>query len=399
VVAAALIGDLPVIAPIGRVSPTLGESLRTCALQVAFRLDDRFKPYRRGGTAAALGRASHDLLEAAGKQEFRGRSARELRDQLEGRWDSLVAECVNELKEEWPLGDVPEPGRWPGYELTHTRLIASLAEHLERTSAVPAEAAGRRIDTELWLEDGTGVIAGRVDRVEHTPRGSRIIDLKSGWTVRREVTEAQRRQLLIYAYLWHANHGTWPVEAAIQHPDGTRVAVGVAGDEATAEAESLRQARDAYNDRARSGASTGDLAAPSPEACERCVFKASCPYLFASAQPDWDWYRPTVLIGPSQAEHDAGVSLIRGKLLASTSTRTPPPGAVARVVTPARLGPGPQRPLALADAHHPRRSAGLRTAWDSTLSVWRRQAYEAFAAARALKHDIADDSERSHEWH
>jgi RecB family exonuclease len=353
VATAALVGDLPAIVPIGRVSPTLGESLRTCALQVAFRLDHRFDSYRRPSTPAALGIASHELLEDAGAGAFSGLAGDALRDALERRWDELVAFRAEKLREAWSLGEVPEPLRWPGYELTRTRLIASLAQQVERVSHADHGPSGGKVETELWLEDEAGVIGGRVDRIERGLGGVRIIDLKSGWTVGAEVTEPQRRQLLIYAYLWHANHGTWPTEAAIQQPDGTRRAVAVCHEDATAEAESLREAREAYNDRARRGANAEDLAQPSSESCQRCPFKASCPYFFASAKPEWDWYRPSVLIRLSQADHDEAVTLIRGNVLASTSMRTPPPGAASLVVAPAECQPDTDSLLALADAYHP----------------------------------------------
>jgi hypothetical protein len=362
------------------VSPTLGESLKACRLQVAYRLDDRFVGYRRGSTAAALGIASHELLELASHGAFRGLSGAELKEALERRWDELVARQVEALSEAWPFGQIPDPTRWPGYELTHTRLISSLSAELSHASP-PTESGGRaRVEAELWLEDDAKVIGGRVDRVEHTPQGTRIIDLKSGWTV-RELTDAQRRQLLIYAYLWHEHAQEWPVEAAIQHPDGTRLAVEVTPEAALAAVEELRANREAFNDAARRGIEPSELASPENETCARCAFKATCPYFFGQASAEWEWYRPSVLLRVGAVRSSGEATVWDGKVLATTSSRTPQVGEAVLVVIPADVRADVDGVVAVADARRPGHGPSLTTSWDSTLSLWGSDPIHEFAAS------------------
>jgi hypothetical protein len=377
----ALAGSLPRITPVARVSPTLGESLRACSLQVAFRLDPRFKPYRRPGTAAALGIAAHELLEQVGNGDLAGVPTAEIESELERRWQALVAEQHEQLCTAWPLGTVPAPERWPGYELTHTRLIASLGSRTQSATMSRSPDAAAPVETELWLEDGDGAVGGRVDRVEHTAGGTRIVDLKSGWSVRAELTEPQRRQLLIYAYLWHAKTGEWPTEAAIQLPDGARLELEVTPQDAEAVANELRATRQRYNAKAASGAAPADLASPDNETCGRCAFKASCPYFLASSSPTWEWYRPTVLIEIESIQATDSVTVVRGKARATTSTATAQPGEPATVAAPSGLDLEAGQLVALADARHQRQPGNLTVSWDSTIAEWDTTAATAFEAA------------------
>ena len=238
------------------------------------------------------------------------------------------------------------------------------------------------MEAELWLEDDAKVIGGRVDRVEHTPHGARIIDLKSGWTV-RELTDAQRRQLLIYAYLWHQHAQEWPVEAAIQHPDGTRLGVEVSPEAALAAVEELRGNRDAFNDAARAGIEPSELASPENETCARCAFKATCPYFFGQASAEWEWYRPSVLVRVGAVRSSGAATALEGEVLATTSSRTPQVGEAVLVVIPADFRADEDGVVAVADARRPGHGPSITTSWDSTLSLWDPDAVKALLHRRA----------------
>src|SRR5262249_31355733 len=158
---------------------------------------------------------------------------------------------------------------WPGYALARVRCLRRLGEQLARRRGPNGETAAR-IRPELWVQAPTEPIGGRIDRVETTLAGVEIVDIKSGWAVADELRPSHRRQLLIYAYLWHAAHGDWPVAASIQRLDGTRITIDVVPNEATAAAqEALALLRD-YNARVTAGATAAELAHPSSESCLHC---------------------------------------------------------------------------------------------------------------------------------
>ena len=137
-----------------------------------------------------------------------------------------------------------------------------------RALPTPAQGAGdrayrrrRRLGAcpagRLWVEAPDEPIGGRIDRVEHTAAGVEIVDMKSGWTVSDELRPAHRRQLLIYAYLWHSRHGEWPVAASIQLLDGTRITFEVDSEEAIAAASDALALLRGYNARVESRGDRG----------------------------------------------------------------------------------------------------------------------------------------------
>ena len=134
----------------------------------------------------------------------------------------MVDEAFHELQAQSELGVVPERTRWRGYQIVRVRTLRRLQEELATRrggGGLAGPVAERR------LEDATLRVAGTPDRVEVRADGVEIVDLKTGWRVDDQLAPAHRRQLLLYAYLWHATQGVWPARASVQRLDGERVSI------------------------------------------------------------------------------------------------------------------------------------------------------------------------------
>src|SRR5262245_61766559 len=160
-----------------RVSPSLAEDLLACQLRVAFRGDPRFAALRRPRPGAALGVVVHDLAERATRGEFDDLDEPALTEALTEAWQEAVAEQATDLQRAWQPAEPPEPERWPGYALARVRCLRRLKEQLaQRRAASGGRTPGPH--AELWVQAPDEPIGGRIDRVESSAAGTKIVDIK-----------------------------------------------------------------------------------------------------------------------------------------------------------------------------------------------------------------------------
>jgi len=136
--------------------------------------------------------------------------------------------------------------------------------------------AGEDEEVEIPVASADGRYRGRVDRAEHLPHGTRLVDYKSA--VRDDLPERYERQLQLYAYMWHDARGAWPVEALVVYPL-TGAAYPVAVDP-----ETCQHVADDAGDivqRMETERAPSDLATPG-DVCTACEFRPWC-------RPFWRW--------------------------------------------------------------------------------------------------------------
>jgi hypothetical protein len=352
--------------PLERISPSLAEDLRACGLRVAYRMDPHYRGMRRLRPAAALGLVSHDLAEAVARGELDVIDDAELENEIADAWDRHIAKKAEELAAEWPLGAVPPPDRWPGYQLTRVRLLRRLAEEVRRRRDQKTGLAAPQ--TEIWLKPEGVPLVGRADRVEHRDGEVELVDLKSGWTVDEEIRPAHRRQLLLYAFLWHAIYDEWPRRISIQRLDGQRATLDVdLGDAQRLASEVLAQLA-AYNRQASGGDEAEPLASPSAEACAHCDYRLVCLAFFRALSESWGWYRRSLLgevVGTTEVD---ALGVLEVALEASNLA---PEIEVARVLgVPSSLTPALGARIAVVDATPTPIPQDVRAAWDTRILVW-----------------------------
>lgn len=350
--------------PLSRISPSLGERLLACELSVAFRLDSRYDFLRRPAPASALGNVSHDLAERAARGDFDAIPDDALERELEDAWDVALASAERELAAAYPAAP-PPASRWRGYAQTHVRMLDLLAAEVRRR-----RSGGTGGQTKLALEESLepdGVpLHGRADRVERSSAGVDLVDLKTGWTLPPELKPAHRRQLLAYAFLWHAVHDEWPRTASVQRLDGERLTFEIDPGEAEAVAAELVGALDAYNARVATRPDPSELATPSADACAFCSYRVACRPFFLAVSVEWSWYRKNVIGRVKDVIAGRGVSRVEVAVEAGNVEVS----QVSVINVPPALTPNRGDLIAVVDASPTRVSTDLRLAWDSAVCVW-----------------------------
>jgi len=266
-----------------RVSPSTAEVMRRCPMELAFRLDSDFDVLSIPSTWAILGTIAHAILEAVGAGKLRGAEAGEL------YWAAEIERARNRLQSRLLLSPVPSPTRWQGYYQARQRALRMVPVGAHSPSSV---SAGLNIAVEQRLVDDRLGLVGRVDLVAQDSSGAIIVDFKSSLMGHDGLKPAYRRQLLIYAYLWHCHSGQWPVTAEIRYLDGKSDRFRVDDTSAVEAAESAAVLRQEFN----SAVAQGSVAAcPSPFACRYCDYRCACDAFMS--EPISGWIGPTTVLG------------------------------------------------------------------------------------------------------
>jgi hypothetical protein len=268
---------------IQRFSPSLVNILLDCPFREAIYRSGCVP--RRRTTYTSLGNAAHRITERGWKHEFDGLSGPALRESLAVAWGAIVDHEYAKLRESVAPAEPPPPRDWPGIALTRARLLRRLGRLIEARSA--HTGGDGFVAPEHEIRDEAGGVYGRIDRIERVGGRLRVVDLKSGLS-QGEMSDKQRRQLLIYAYLVHLEMEEWPFEVAIETADGTQHAIPVDPQEVEQVLLEARGVVGAFNDRASDGiGGMVGLAHPAPDTCRYCDGRLVCEPYWAAARADW----------------------------------------------------------------------------------------------------------------
>lgn len=163
-------------------SATALRGLATCPVQRLLRRE--LGAGRAGGTALRLGNLLHVLAE----------------DVTAGRRPADLAELERAVREAVP--DLEIGARWQR-EYVVAEAVAALRRFLNRHARTRDAVIGTEMAFEavLSLPHGPVQLRGAVDRVERTPRGARVVDLKTGTTAATRQAAQDDPQLAVYQLL------------------------------------------------------------------------------------------------------------------------------------------------------------------------------------------------------
>lgn len=372
-------GRRPAPTALTTVSPTLVNDLLSCPMRAAFKQDPALEFLRRRPSPdAVLGIAAHAIAEAATKGSFD--NVAELEAALAGYWKDAIGRELQRFDASELLGPVPDPVRWPNFQLKRARAI----EHAQALVAARAEAMasgrmGARIEPEVSLSAVDPPLTGRIDRVEHTADGVRLVDLKSGTKKSEELLPAHRVQLLLYAALYRAARGEAPTQVATQHFDGSRTVVDIDWDEVEDLVRQVIEIRDRVNALTQ-GPGDGwlELAQPSPSVCRYCNFQPVCGEFFTEVAQDQPSYAAcTVGTVEEATNRESGVRLTLRSELA-------PEGPLTFVIAvPPNKAPRMNQRVSVCWAARLRTGHDLRVSWQSALYEWQ----EGSASGHSLPRD------------
>jgi RecB family exonuclease len=346
------------------ISISTGSLIETCPLKAAFGTDERSQPLEIRSLPAVLGSICHKLLEVGPKVAPEANEA-DFRDALELTWSNLVDTELRTLEDRSQFGGVPEPTKWPEYQRRRIGTVSTLLRQRTYSSErKSADAVAPQV--EKWLEDPALRIRGRVDRIEKTSHGWRIVDIKTGARAGDSISDSQRHQLHIYAYLWSRETGEWPAEIAIRTAGGQMLMEPV--DHLLAEqlAQALYQRLEEFNALVNSG--NPFPANPTSEACRNCFYRPSCRPFLDAVDVEWAWFRPTISLHVTGCRDLGDHHEIQGRIL-KTSTSLNMNGDEVTLITPRAVAIAEGQQVAIGDLSRTRNSTSLLAEWDTRLAI------------------------------
>lgn len=244
--------DEPVLGDTFRLSPSQADSYQTCprryVLERRLRLGDSTSVY------AHFGELTHDILERA-EREVIGTGARHA--EL-----SRVLEIVDEV---WNDADFGTPELNEAWKRKAVEMLEKLYERWP--------GKGEPVDVELDVESEIGGVRwiGRIDRLERTEDGFRVVDYKSSTSVPNKDTAATSIQLAFYALAVQQERGE-VVASEMWFPRYDSKSV-------TTRALALHQLPDVTREMHAITEAIGEerWQPKVSERCKRCDFRRSCP--------------------------------------------------------------------------------------------------------------------------
>jgi hypothetical protein len=189
---------------------------------VCFERSQGYEP--RLSFDARIGIAFHRTLEALNSFPSEPPSGPELSDWVRGRFASELRAQEEEAGERPRERNLPRsPARIDAamealLSAAH-RLARRGKAHVGRPEGAPPATTppdNGEVEVEVPVTSRDGLLRGRVDRVEHSPEGTCIIDFKSA--LRDDLPARYERQVQLYAALWKDTRGNWPVAGEVVYP-------------------------------------------------------------------------------------------------------------------------------------------------------------------------------------
>jgi RecB family exonuclease len=361
---------------VGSVSPSLAANLERCPLAVVFAHDPDFRDLtHRSNHFAALGEICHALWEREGRGEFDAIEPASLPAALNAAWAETESRVVDALRNSLNGAEPPAPRQWPDYLAKRLGVLSLIRRSVEaRRSRGPSN--GRRPLIEDAMRAPEGRLQGRPDRVIWRDGVPHIVDLKT-CKAPEQIDPEHRRQLLAYAYLFHARYDLWPATASIQYVGGEMKTIVVEPEEAGRVVGEMLDALTALNS---VGGDFEALARPSPDACRWCSYKAACAPFFAMVRPEWDLRDRHVLGTVEEIDLEAARPCFT---LAVSAGNVDVEGERIVVVVPDAIaldGIAVGQDVAVTGAGETRSPSTIRCDWDTLLCVWDREPVGAHAS-------------------
>jgi len=271
------------VKPLKYITPSRVFALEQCFLRVAFGLDKQYSAYRTYSPRARLGSITHSILEKVSKGILRDKNEAEWESSLLRLWNEEVKKNEQEVLASESERHYGVAERWPRYNLQKAltiRKALEIATSLQKSAAYKSKGSW---ETEQYIQAFDGKINGRADAIYQSEQGIEIIDYKTGNIYdedengNSQLKTKYRRQLLLYAAMYHAEAGEWPVSGHIIPLVGQQVTIEIDPVAANGEVLMALFLLNQFNKCVSEGDSLLSLAQPSEQSCRYCTYKTICP--------------------------------------------------------------------------------------------------------------------------
>lgn len=269
---------------LSRISPSRYLSLKQCPLKEIWASSRQ--PLLPCNPAAYLGTAIHRMLELT----FQGRISN--RDELSDVWDNEIERLEKEMLNN-PVEKHLVPLRMSVFnfevkKLLAFKMICSLFSDIPRR-----KNSGSKSCAEDWVQTPDGKVAGRIDLVKESDSGVEIVDYKIGPlsddALPGNAKEEYLLQVKMYAALYYAMHGEWPVTLTLVGINQESITIEVEPEECAKLLQEAEKSVDDINELIETGLKPEDFAQPSTEVCKYCLFRPACSKYWESRQEDGNW--------------------------------------------------------------------------------------------------------------
>jgi len=270
--------------PLARISPSRYLSLQQCPLKELWASSRQ--PLLPSNPAAYVGTAIHRMLELA----FQGRISN--REELSEEWDKEIERIENEMLKN-PLEKHLVPLHTSVFNFEVKKLLAFNMIWPLLGGIPHAKGSGSNKNAEAWVETPDGKVAGKIDLVKKSDEGIEIVDYKTG-SLTDDLSSGRAKeeyvlQLKMYAALYHAKHGAWPVKLTLTGINQESICIDVDSEECGKLLQEARKNLDDINELIGAGLKPEDFAQPSPEACKYCLFRPACSKYWEARKEGENW--------------------------------------------------------------------------------------------------------------
>lgn len=249
--------------------PTTVEIARSCPTRAAFAASPRYE--RRLGSAARVGLAMHSTLESLVSQPIAATALADIASEAQHRFDEMLeaqkAQAQARARERDQPFDLSRAEAAAEAVVAEAIRISRVGDWLSKPAPDPRSPVS--IEVEVPVRSRDGMLGGVVDRAERDERGLHLTDYKSAG--RDELPDRYRRQLQLYAYLWHETRDEWPTSGRVVYSAvGKAHPVDVEPEACLAVADEARHLLEAIED-----VNTDPVAQPG-EVCGVCEYRPWC---------------------------------------------------------------------------------------------------------------------------
>ena len=293
--------ELP-LEPLPKISASRYLSLKQCPLKEIWASSRQ--PLLPCNPAAYLGTAIHRMLELV----FQGRISN--MDELSYLWDNEIERLEKEMLEN-PVEKLFVSLRMSILNFEVKKLLAfKMIKPLLKKSP-QRNNSGLKRSTEAWVRTANGKVVGKIDLVKELNSEIEIIDYKTGPLTAGSTSGSAKEEYLlqvkIYAALYHAMHGKWPVRLTLVGINQETITIDVDSEECAKLLQEAVKNLDDINELIEAGLKPEDFAQPSPEACKYCLFRPACSKYWGVRSEDGNWPTDARGIITSKTELENGL--------------------------------------------------------------------------------------------